>query len=403
VKETRSRLLVLLSAAHSLNHAFFWVASPILSIIAIDLATSNTVLGLVGFAGSFIYGLGSIIAGSLSDRTSEIQLIMISTGLAGLSTVMFLFAQNIILYTTFFISMGIWTGLYHPAANSLISKEFSGTTGEAMGLHGAGGTIGIVFTPVLSLAVGLIFGWRISFVVFGVFAVATAMLVWKSRFRQERNATKYRFRDVFNIPSLRLLLLFNFTIGLYMKGVELYLPLYLARGPLNFLGDEGAKSWAAVSTTTMLLCGALGQWLGGRQTDVLGPRKVLIATSSLVLLSFILLVFTPLSLWFVAVAAFAILYGIAFYGHQPAFNSLAGFLTPKNRRGIVYGVLFFVSFGMGSISQAITGYLSDNMGITSAFYVLTFFAAAALLLSFFISSAKETSTQFKTEYETEEP
>ena len=39
-----------------------------------------------------------------------------------------------------------------------------------MGLHGAGGTIGIVFTPVVSLAVGLIFGWRISFVVFLVCA-----------------------------------------------------------------------------------------------------------------------------------------------------------------------------------------------------------------------------------------
>lgn len=401
MKETRTRLLVLLSAAHSLNHAFFWVASPILSIIAIDLATSNTMLGLIGFAASFIYGLGSIIAGSLSDRTNEVHLIIISTGLAGLSTVMFLFAQNITLYAAFFISMGIWTGLYHPAANTLISKAFRGTTGAAMGLHGAGGTIGVVFTPVLSLAVGLIFGWRISFVVFGIFALATALLLWKSRFPHERNVTKFRLRDLFTIPGLRLLLIFNFTIGFYMKSVELYLPLYLATGPLNFLGDEAAKSWAAISTTIMLLFGVSGQWLGGRQTDALGPRKVLIVTSSLVLASFILLVFTPPPLWFVAVATFAVLYGNAFYGHQPALNSLAGFVTPEDRRGTVYGVLFFVSFGMGSISQAITGYLSDTLtqltgsariGITNAFYVLTFFAATALVLSYFVSSARENPT-----------
>lgn len=389
MKETRTSLLALLSAAHSLNHAFFWVASPILSIIAVDLATSITMLGLIGFAASFIYGLGSIVAGSLSDRTNEIHLIIISTGLAGLSTVMFLLAQNILLYAAFFISMGVWTGLYHPAANTLISKAFSGTTGEAMGLHGAGGTIGVVFTPVLSLAVGLIFGWRISFVVFGLFALATALLLWKSRFPRERNATEFRLRDLFTIPGLRLLLIFNFAIGLYMKGVELYLPLYLAQGPLAFLGGEAAGSWAAVSTTVMLLFGVSGQWLGGRQTDALGPRKVLIATSSLVFASFILLVLTPAPLWFVAVAAFAVLYGTAFYGHQPAFNSLAGFLTPKDRRGTVYGVLFFVSFGMGSISQAITGYLSDKIGLTNAFYVLTLFAAAALFLSFFTSSTKE--------------
>jgi predicted MFS family arabinose efflux permease len=392
--KNRKYLLTLLSAAHSLNHSFFWVASPLLLLIISDLATSKTTFGLIGTVGSFIYGLGSLLAGSLADRKNEIHLIMLSSGLAGFSTVMFLFAQDISIYAAVFISMCIWTGLYHPAANALISKAFTGGTGEAMGLHGAGGTFGIVFTPVLSLAIGLTFGWRMSFVVFGISAVVTALLFWRSQSPYVRSVSKVRFRDtlsIFSIRGLWLLLLFNFAIGLYMKSVELFLPTYLALGPLSFLGEEPATNWAAVLTTTMLLIGAFGQWLGGRKTDVWGSKKVLIITSSAVLISFLFLVLTPPSLWFVATAAFIVLYGLAFYGHQPAFNALAGFLTPKDRRGMVYGVLFFVSFGMGSISQAITGYISDKIGTTSAFYFLTVFAAAAFLLSFFISDVRENS------------
>jgi MFS family permease len=112
-----------------------------------------------------------------------------------------------------------------------------------------------------------------------------------------------------------------------------------------------------------------------------------------VLIGFLFLVLTPPSLWFVAVAVFIIFYGLAFYGHQPALNALAGFVTPEERRGLVYGVLFFMGFGMGSISQAITGYISDKINITTAFYVLTLFAATALLLSFFISDVRENSNQ----------
>jgi predicted MFS family arabinose efflux permease len=395
-EKPKSRLLILLSAAHSLNHSFFWIASPLLLLITSDLGTSKTTFGFIGTVGSFIYGLFSILAGSLADRTNETHLIMLSSGLAGFSAVMFLFAQDIALYAAVFISMCVWTGLYHPAANALISKAFSGITGEAMGLHGAGGTFGVVFTPVLSLALGLAFGWRMSFVVFGVSAIVTSLLLWRNRFQHVRSVSKVRLWDIFTIRGLWLLLVLNFAIGLYFKSVELFLPTYLALGPLSFLGKDSAISWAGVLTTLMLFVGVFGQWLGGRRTDVWGSRKVLIITSLAVLVGFLLLVLIPLSLWFVAVGAFIVFYGLAFYGHQPALNALAGFMTPQDRRGMVYGVLFFMSFGMGSISQAITGYVSDNLGITVSFYVLTFFAAAAFILSLFISDVRENSESKRT-------
>jgi MFS family permease len=89
------------------------------------------------------------------------------------------------------------------------------------------------------------------------------------------------------------------------------------------------------------------------------------------------------------IAAFIVLYGIFFYAHQPALNALTGFLSPESQRGAVYGIFFFTSFGIGSISQFISGYLADIYGLDTAFYVLTAFAIIALLLSFKLPEKRE--------------
>jgi MFS family permease len=83
------------------------------------------------------------------------------------------------------------------------------------------------------------------------------------------------------------------------------------------------------------------------------------------------------------------LYGLSFYAHQPALNALTGFLSPQNQRGAVYGIFFFASFGIGSISQSIAGYIGDVYGLDAAFYLLTIFAFAALLLSFKLPEKRE--------------
>jgi MFS family permease len=126
--------------------------------------------------------------------------------------------------------------------------------------------------------------------------------------------------------------------------------------------------------------GVPAQWIGGRAADRIGSKKVLIATSTGICLSLLSLLLFPIYL--VGITLFIILYGLCFYAHQPALNALAGFLSPQNQRGAVYGIFFFTSFGIGSISQSIAGYIGDAYGLDAAFYLLTIFALAALLLSF---------------------
>ncbi|MCW3976550.1 MAG: MFS transporter [Candidatus Bathyarchaeota archaeon] len=382
----RNRLLALLSIAHSFNHSLFLIAPPLLLIIMNDLKTSQFALGIVGTASSFIYGIGSLVGGPLSDKINEVKIVTICLALAGASTLILVFANNVLIYGFALILMATWASLYHPTANSLISKVFHGHMAEAMGFHGVGGTLGVMFTPIAAFVLGITFGWQFSFLFFGGLSVVVSLFFFRSKFKQEKVKSQSSIRGVFKTPGLWKLFVFNVVLGLYMKGLELFLPAYLALKPFQVLDKGSAEFWAAVSATLVLASGVPGQWLGGKSADAFGSKKVLVATSVGVLAGLIFLQFTPF--WFIGVPVFIVLYGLSFYGHQPALNSLAGIMTPEDRRGMVYGMLFFTSFGLGSISSSITGYLMEH-SIDLSFYVLTVFAVGALLLSLIIPDIRE--------------
>jgi MFS family permease len=397
VTQRSQGFLLLLGAAHSLNHSLFLVAPPLLIIIGQNLLGQNLeansfVLGIVGTITSLIYGIGSLVAGPLSDRTSEVRIITLALVLAGASTFLLLVAKDIIVYSIALFLMAAWASLYHPTANSLISKEFHGQMGEAMGTHGLIASFGGMLTPIVAFAIGIAIDWRAAFIVFGVLSMLVGFMISRNRVHEEKARSAVGILEVFRTKGLLTILIFNVAIGLYMKGVEYFLPTYLTLRSFQPFGGETAQAWAAIAATLVLAGGVPAQWLGGRAADRVGSKRVLITVSAGIVAALLFLQFTPAAFTFVGVAAFVVLYGMSFYGHQPALNSLTGAMTPPERRGAVYGVFFFTSFGLGSLSQAITGYYMDNFGVESSFYFLTVVAVIALLLSLFIPDRRQSKT-----------
>jgi MFS family permease len=58
------------------------------------------------------------------------------------------FANGFCVYLVTLALMATWASLYHPLSNAFISKAFKVKAPEAMGIHGVGGTLGVVLTPV---------------------------------------------------------------------------------------------------------------------------------------------------------------------------------------------------------------------------------------------------------------
>jgi MFS family permease len=386
--------LALLGTAHSFNHSLFVIAPPLLTMIMASLDVSKTEIGLVSMIASFIYGAGALVGGPLGDKIGEAKTITICLAFSGLSTFIMLAAgltSSIYVYALALVLMAVWASLYHPTANSLISKTFKGRVSEAMGLHGVGGTLGTVLTPTIAWFLGATFGWPWAFVAFGVLCVLLALFFVKN-FGESKsgNTSGGTIIDALKIRELWILLIFNVAIGLFMKGVELYFPTYLQDNKLIGLGltkDERGM-WASIAFTLLLAVGVPAQWIGGKAADKFGSKKVLIATSAGVCLGLLSLLLFPVGI--IGITLFILLYGLSFYAHQPALNSLTGFCCPENQRGAVYGIFFFASFGIGSISQSIAGYVADHYGgLDTAFYMLTGFALAALLLALKLPKRRE--------------
>jgi len=367
-------VMLLLGIAHSMNHSLFLVLPPLLQNIAADLNMSFQTLGFIATIGFLIYGAGSLIGGPLSDVIGEMKVTRMGTALSGLSTVIFLFSRDPSLFAVGMFIMSFWASFYHPASNNLILKLFKKNTGSMMGIHGAAGSIGQMFTPTLSYILGVLIDWRFAFFFFGVISVLTALQMREIKFdREEPAGEKAGLFEIFKVHGLWIIYIYSIVGGLYGRGVELFFPTFL-RISRGFTGEL-----AAVSNSLVLLFGVVGQLLGGKAADRFGPYKVVIASALGVTSSLFILMFTPISE--VGVTLFIIIYGIFIFSNQPAMSTLIGQVSPKHLTGVAYGITFFFAFGLGSVSTTIAGYLAEAFNLEIAFRCMFLFSILSLLVA----------------------
>lgn len=368
--------IILLGAAHSLNHSLFLVLPPLMTTIADDLNASFGTMGIISTITFLIYGTGALIGGPLSDRIGSLKVAQVSIGVGGLASVIFLFANHVYLFGAGMFIMALWASFYHPTANGLIAKAFPENTGGSMGIHNAAGNLGQVLTPAISFFLGATLNWRISFIFFGALSVLTAVLLSRIELDEgtlERGLTGYM--DFIKTPGLWIVLIYNVIVGSLFRSVDLFFPSFLSTEKLYTGG------LAAIANSMIVFFGVLGQLAGGRGSDRYGSRSVLLVMTSGMVLSLLLLMVLPNS---VGVSLFVILYGLSMFGHQPTATSLVSKLSPRNMMGLAYGVMFFSAFGVGSINTTITGWLADNYSLTAAFWLNTVLSLTLLAISIVI-------------------
>ena len=169
--------------------------------------------------------------------------------------------------------------------------------------------------------------------------------------------------------------------GLIFPGLEFILPTFLVKG--RGLSIE----MAGLASSLVLAFSIVGQLLGGRYSDRVGGRKILILSGagSIIGLLF-LLCFSSL---FVGLAAFIIIYGIFHFARQPTSTSLAAIYSREEIRGVIYGVMFFMTYGVGSFSVAITGYSAHNVGLDFTIILLLVYTMIAMIAAIFLPRSKK--------------
>lgn len=374
-------ILIILGVAHSLNHSLFLILPSLLETVSKSLNSSFQTLGIITTISFLLYGVGSLVGGPLSDILGGFKLVKICLTFSGISTFTFILSNNITVFGLGMFLMAFWASFYHPTSNNLISKIFIENTAGAMGIHGAAGSVGQMFTPMIAYFLGTLVDWRLPFVVFGSISIIVALLMGKIKTSTEvetevkahRGAS---FLTIFRIPFFWLLLLYNVIVGLFFRGIELFFPTFLT----FTRGFSGGL--AAISSSLILFFGVIGQLLGGKIADRYGSERVVFGSSLGVLASLLFLLLFPLDM--IGVILFVSIYGLAYFSHQPAMTSLIKDISPLNLTGLAYGVMFFFAFGIGSMSTSIAGYLTDRFSLETAFWFMTILSTIGLIVSIIV-------------------
>ncbi|MEM2137303.1 MAG: MFS transporter, partial [Candidatus Methanomethylicia archaeon] len=358
-----------LGLAHAINHSFLLTIPVLLPSIANSLGIEIYEMGFAVSFAYFLYGFGAILAGPLSKRFSSRVLIFLSLLCSGLSTLLFIFNINVYSFALILALNSFWTSIYHPIANKLISEDFPNNMGRIMGLHGIGGSFGSVFVPLFSVFISSIFDWRYPMIILGLFSILISLAFYG------KGSIKYYSKSNISVPYWRIkwIILFSIFIGLFSRGLELFLPSLLI-----YRGFD--QSSAALLMSSLLLSGVFGQFFGGFIADIYGSLRSLLSSFIMVFIGLVMIVLGYGNNVLTLIGV--LIYGFAFYAHQPPSTKLQSELVCEEARGYVYGLFFFINFSLGSVSSSLTGWIAGLYGFEYAYLCLSLISSLALAMVF---------------------
>lgn len=380
MNKQEKKIMGLTTLSHSLVHLFEGVLPPLIPLVMTEFGTDYLHMGIIVMVFSYAFGFGSLPAGYLADKIGSRRLVTLYLFGSGLTAVCVWPVNSLFTYGIIMGFIGMFCSTYHPASNTLLSLTIR-EKGKAFGIHGIAGSLGVAVVPLLSAWIGSFLGWRAPHLVFGVLGITVgfySLTIPRPARVKRPDAESGGVTQGERIPytSLFVFLLSATALGLTYKGIMTFIPVYMGQNVhLSFM-KMGTVALGGTMATFALFSGAMGQYIAGRLVDSYPAEKLyLVAVLFGMVFVFIMAMATNIIL-----ILSAVLFAFFFFSTQPIQNFLLAGYLPEDRRGLGYGVLFFMTFGVGSTSATVSGYLADHFGLTSVFYTMGFCLVLASFL-----------------------
>lgn len=368
--------LLIISGAHLVSHVFGSIHTALFPVFRDEFNLSLQQLGLIAAIPPLCRVFSYIPSGLVADRFGQKTLIIFSFITAGVSAIAMGFSSNLAMLI---ISLSVLTTsitIYHPPAYSLTSEIFPREIrGRALGIHGAGGTLGMAFGPIsLSIFLGyLLWGWR-SIYLFWAFPILIYILailrlqnpdqkrepVQGSEQEVEvdgESATTDGGRSLFTLGLIGFMM-FRAMQMMGRQIMQTYIPTYIH----DDLGLSVAK--ASFIYGVAPLSGVVAAPIGGYLTDRLGDKKWLMTGISLYTFFLLLSAFTS------NIFLFSLFYwcsGFFFASQMGAASSILARSTPRGRRGLGYALYFMPGSIVSSLAPIIGAYVATAFSLWSIF------------------------------------
>lgn len=388
-KET-FQLVLLISCAHALVHTFELALPAVEQMIGDEYGVGKASTGALGMVWRLPFGLGAVLAGVLADRYGSRPLLIVYLLGCSLTAILARWAPGFNLLLLIMLAMGCFASIYHPAGLSMISRETTPETrGQALGLHGIVGSLGIAGAPfgaMLLFSTGSL-GWRDYYLILTLPAllIAARLLIDEVRHRKViRESVASPASPTVSEEAIcwrRYLILVSagalsgFVYGAFMH----FLPRYLDTAGLRpdaWTPESFRNALAAV----VLGFGAIGQGVAGR---LCRPGNLEL------LLVLVLFGNVPPLLWmafadgpdrFVAACLLAVIH----FMNQPVYNSLIAQHIPSSRRSTGYGFSNMMCFGIGAFGPFLAGQVEGDTAVYGGLAIVATLAGLFALYSMII-------------------
>jgi predicted MFS family arabinose efflux permease len=389
----QSRRLAWTSAViHGLVHASVLMVPPLLGDLQRSFRVSLLELLAVYNAMCLIYGLCAIPAGFLADRFGSRRMLVLAAAGCTLSLLLVAAAPSFLLLALGLVLLGLSAGLYHPSGLSLLSRAVaSGERGRAIGIHGAGGNLGEAIAPAWAWWFATTLGWRAGFVAAAALSLVCGLLALtlpaSGRPRDETSGPAAPSPSGTLASTLaqlgRTLLGFARNRRLLWLLLSLVAAGFIYRGFLTFLslhladrGGVGAN--ASYVMSAVLVAGIVAQRFGGELADRRVRERLYLTVSALAPPLLLLLALGPR----LGVIAGALAFGFVWSLAQPVANALTAAYARETDHGLLYGIQFAATFGVGSFASTAGGLLAARGGTPLTFLGLAVVALVQVVAVF---------------------
>jgi FSR family fosmidomycin resistance protein-like MFS transporter len=375
---TTFTVLFAISFCHLLNDMMQSLIPAIYPSLKAMFGLSFAQIGLITFVFQFTASLLQPVVGWVSDKRPMPFSLPAGAGFTLLGLMGLGLAQSYAMVLISAAVVGIGSSVFHPESSRVARMASGGRHGLAQSLFQVGGNTGSALGPVLAAYVVLTYGHR-SIAWCALFAVISIFVLWQvGRWYKNHGLARMAGRKQGAADSglsqnqvlfsVGILLLLIFSKYFYLASIVSYYTFYLIH---HF---HVSVREAQLHLFLFLAAVAAGTFAGGPIGDKIG-RKWVIWVSILGILPFTLILPYANLFW---TSALSVIIGMLLASAFPAIVVYAQELMP-GRVGMVSGMFYGFSFGMGGIGAALIGLLADRSGIEFTYQVCAFLPAIGLL------------------------
>jgi FSR family fosmidomycin resistance protein-like MFS transporter len=361
--------LMVMTVTHTLTHVFQRIHLALFPIIRREFNLSLQQLGIIAALPFLCQALLGIPTGLLSDRFGSKRMIVASFALAILGSLIASFTLTPEMLTVAVCLVYINTVIYHPASYSFTTRMFGPRDrSRALGIHGAGGTLGMALGPIsVSILMGVFaLGWRQVYlfwalpILLGIIAVLRLRSEPVRDVGVEEGASGRGDGGSIFTSSMILFLVYTGFRNMAAQMIEVFLPIYLVEN--RGLGETLASLVFGSSS----LLGLVAAPIGGAVASRLGDKRWLMIALGSAYICLGAAVLSPSVLGFVALY---LAYGFCNTLGMAANSAIVASLSPSRRRGLGYSLFFLPGEVMGVVAPVIAAYIASGFGLTSVFVI----------------------------------